>query len=107
MGITLENYCIGDFRNRDFPRSTSYGVYVSLLIRFARVSCHLTDFNICNKLLKQGYRYRKLRKTFFQKFYRRHYELVSKLKVGLISLLQQGLSELKLNGDLVYELNKI
>ena len=32
------------------------------------------------KLLQQGYRYHKLRNTF-SKFYRRHYELVSKLSV--------------------------
>ena len=28
------------------PRSTSYGVYISQLIRFARVSSHVDDFNI-------------------------------------------------------------
>ena len=61
------------------------------------VTSHVTDFNARNtiltgKLLHQGYRYHKLRKTFF-KFYRRHYELVSRIKVGLKSLLHQGLSE--------------
>ena len=49
------------------PRSTSYGVYISQLIRFARASSHVTDFNTRNKLftqklLKQGYQYHKLRK---------------------------------------------
>ena len=44
------------------PRSTSYGVYISQLIRFARVSSHVDDFNTRNKLLTakllgQGYRY--------------------------------------------------
>ena len=43
-------------------------------------------------LLKQGYRYHKIRKAF-SKFYRRHYELISKFNVGLKSLLHQGLSE--------------
>ena len=71
----------------DVPRSTSYGVYISQLIRFDRVSSHVADFNSRNKsltakLLQQGYRYHKLRKTF-SKFYRRYYELVSKLNVGL------------------------
>ena len=56
------------------PRSTSYGVYISQLIRFARASSYVTDFNTCNKLLtqkflKKGYWYHKLRKTF-SKFYR-------------------------------------
>ena len=62
----------------------SYGVYISQLIRFARVCNHVTDFNARNKcltakLLHQGYRYHKLRKTF-SKFYRRHYELISNVK---------------------------
>ena len=35
----------------DVPRSTSYGVYISQLIRLARASSHVTDFNTCNKLL--------------------------------------------------------
>ena len=88
-----------------FPLSTWYGVYISQLIRFARVSSHVTDFNASNriltgKFLHQGYRYHKLRKAF-SKFYRQHYELVSKFKVGLKSLLQQGLSEPEFYGDLV------
>ena len=57
------------------------------------------------KLLQQGYRYHKLRKTF-SKFYRRHYELVSKFSVGLKTLLQQGLSEPEFYGDLVYKFKK-
>ena len=62
------------FLDGDVPRSTSYGVYISQLIRFARSSSYVADFNTRNKLLtekllKQGYRYHKLRKTF-SKFYR-------------------------------------
>ena len=38
----------------------------------------------------------------YSKYYRRHYELVSKFKVGLKSLLQQSLSEPEFYGDLVY-----
>ena len=57
------------FLDVDVPRSTSYGVYISQLIRFARVSSYITDFNTRNKLftrklLKQGYQYHKLCKTF-------------------------------------------
>ena len=57
------------FLDGDVPCSTSYGVYISQLIRFARVSSHVVDFNARNKsltakLLQQGYRYHKLRKTF-------------------------------------------
>ena len=85
------------FLDGDVPRRPSYGVYISQLIRFARVCSHVDDFNTHNKgltakLLKQGYQYHKLRKAF-SKFYRRHNELFSKFNVGLKSLLHQGLSE--------------
>ena len=33
------------------PRSPSYGVYISQLIRFARVCSHVDDFNNRNKIL--------------------------------------------------------
>ena len=53
------------FLDGDVPRTTSYGVYISQLIRFARVSSHVDDFNTRNKvltakLLRQGYRYHKI-----------------------------------------------
>ena len=62
------------FLNGDAPRSTSYVVYISQLIRFARASSNVADFNMRNelltqKLLKQGCRYHKLLITF-SKFYR-------------------------------------
>ena len=68
------------FLDGDVPQRPSYGVYISQLIRFARASTHVTDFNNRNKfltakLLKQCYRYHKLRKAF-SKFYRRHFELI-------------------------------
>ena len=99
------------FLDGDVPRRPSYGVYISQNIRFARVCSHVDDFNTRNKcltakLLKQGYRYHKLRKAF-SKFYRRHYELISKFNVGLKSLLHQGLSEPEFYGDLVYKFKKI
>ena len=33
------------FLDGDVPRSTSYGVYISQLMRFARVSSYVADFN--------------------------------------------------------------
>ena len=98
------------FLDGDVPRRASYGVYISQLIMFARVCNHVADFNARNKclpakLLQQGYRYHKLRKTF-SKFYRRHYELISKFNVGLKTLLREGLSEPEFYGDLVYKFKK-
>ena len=86
------------FLDGDVPRVASCGVYISQLIRFARVSSHVDDLNTRNKvltakLLSQGYRYHKLRKAF-SKFYRRHFDILSKYNVGLKTLLLQGLSNL-------------
>ena len=57
------------FLNEDVPLSPFYGVYISQLIRFAGVCSNVDDFKIRNlfltaKLLKQGYRYHKIRKAF-------------------------------------------
>ena len=41
------------FFDGDVPRSTSYGVDISQLIRSARASSYITDFNTCNTLLTQ------------------------------------------------------
>ena len=74
----------------DVSRRASYGVYISQLIRFARVCSHEADFNAGNKcltakLLLQGYRYHKLRKHFLN-FIADHYELISIFNVWLKAL---------------------
>ena len=76
------------FLDGNVPRSISYGVYISQLILFARVSSHVDDFNTRNKvltakLLKQGYRAIDILNfvRLFLKFYRRHFDIVSKYNV--------------------------
>ena len=69
------------------------------------------DFNNRNlfltaKLLKQGYRYHKIRKAF-SKFYHRHSDLIVKYNIRLKTLLQQGISEPIFYGDLVYKFKRI
>ena len=71
---------------------------------------HVDYFNARNKclttkLLKQDYRYHKLKKAF-SKFYR-HHKLVSKFNVGLKSLLHQGVFEPKFYSDQVYKFKKL
>ena len=93
------------------PRSTSYGVYISQLIQFARVFSHVDDLNTRNKILtakflRQGYRYHKIRKAS-SKFYWRLFDIVSKYNVGLKTLLLQDLSEPEFCGDLAYKFRKI
>ena len=68
----------------------------------------MDDFNNRNlfltaKLLKQGYRYYKMRKAF-SKFYHR---LIVKYTIELKTLLQQGISEPIFYGDLVYKFKRI
>ena len=99
------------FLDGDVPHSASYGVSISQLIRFARVSNLVDDFNTRNKVLtaklfRQRYRYHKLRKAF-SKFNRRHFDIVSKYNVGLKTLLLQDLSEPEFYGDLVYKFREI
>ena len=99
------------FLDGDVPRSPSYGVYISQLIRFARVCSNVDDFKNINlfltaKLLKQGYRYHKIQKAF-SKFYHRYLELIVKYNTGLKTLLQQGISEPLFYGDLVYKFERI
>ena len=99
------------FLDGDVPRSPSYGVNISQLIRFARVCSNVDDFDNRNlfltaKLLKQGYRYHKIRKAF-SKFYHRHSELIVKYNIRLKSPLQQGISEPIFYGDLVYKFKRI
>ena len=98
------------FLDGGVPRRTSYGVYISQFIRLARASSNLSDFNCRNKaltakLLRQGYRYFKLRKAFL-KFYRRRSALVEKYSVSLKTLLQQGIAEPEFYGDLVCRFRK-
>ena len=98
------------FLDGDVPQRPS-GVNISQLIRFARASSHATDFNNLNKfltakLLKQGYRYHKLRKAF-SKCYRRHCELIEKYHIGQKKLMQQRICNPEFYGDLIYKFKKI
>ena len=94
------------FPNGDVPRSHSYGVDITQLIRFAIVCSNVNGFNrnrvLTAKLLKQGCRYHTLRRAF-SKFYRRLSELIVKYNVGLKTLLHQGISEPVLFGDFAYK----
>ena len=97
------------FLGGNVSRRPSYGVYISQLIRFARMCSHVDDFNALYVLLInfsiRVSRYHMLRRAF-SKFYRRHNELVSKFEVRLKYLLHHDLSEPEFYGDLVYNFKK-
>ena len=95
MVITLEEYHIH--------------IYISQLVRFARCCTSVLDFHsknlqITSKLLTQGYRYHKLRKTF-GKFFRSYSELLSKFgDISFQEYVFKGSSLSVVYGDLVYKL---
>ena len=96
----------------DVPRLPSYGIYISQLVRFARCCTSVLDFHSKNlqntsKLLTQGYRYHKLRKTF-GKFFRSYSELLSKFgDISFQEYLSKGISHPVFYGDLVYKLRRV
>ena len=85
-------------------------IFLSLFVLLECVLMLMTStigtYFLTAKLLKQGYRYHKLRKTFSQ-FYHRHSELIVKYNIGLKTLMQQGISEPIFYGDLVYKFKQI
>ena len=54
INATIFDFVNFPFLDGDVPRATSYGVYISQLIRCARVSSHVTDFNTRNEILYQS-----------------------------------------------------
>jgi hypothetical protein len=78
---------------------------------YARACRNVKDFNernifITGKLLKQGYRYNKLRK-YFKQFYNRNFDLISKFNGDLKTLLRQEISQPDFYGDVVFKIRKI
>ena len=96
----------------DVPRLPSYGIYISQLVRFARCCTSVLDFHsknlqITSKLITQGYRYHKLRKTF-GKFFRSYSELLSKFgDISFQEYVFKGISHPVFYGDLVYKLRRV
>ena len=83
-----------------------------MLVRFAGcctsvLDFHSKDLQITSKLLIQGYRYHKLRKTF-GKFFRSYSEILSKFgDISFQEYLSKGISHSVFYGDLVYKLRRV
>ena len=107
-------FSIFNFRwlSGDVLRLPSYGVYVSKLVRFARCCTSVSDFNSKNlqisfKLLTQGYRYHKLRRTFGM-FFRSYSDLLSELgEILFQDYASEGISHPVFYGDLFYKLRRV
>ena len=96
----------------DIPRFPSYGVKNSQFVRFARcctsvLDFHSTNVQITSKLLTQGYRYHKLRKTL-RKFFRSYSELLPKFgEMSFQEYSSEGISHPVFYADLVYKLRMV
>ena len=96
----------------DVPRLHLYGIYISQLVRFAKcctsvLNYHSKNLQITSKLLAQGYRYHKLRKTFGT-FFRSYSELLSKFgDISFQEYLSKAITHPVFYGDLVYNLRRV
>ena len=91
---------------------SSYCVYISQLVRFARCCTSVSDFNsknlqITSKLLTHGYRYHKLRKTF-GKFLRSYADLLSEFgEISFQEYVTEGIYHPVFYGNLVFKLRRV
>ena len=65
------NFDIVNFPHLDsnIPNTPAYGVFISQLIRYSRICSDFSSFQakslqLCSRLIKQGYKYFKLKSTF-------------------------------------------
>ena len=98
--------------NTHFADIFHYDITIQELVRFARCCTSVLDFHsknlqITSKLLTQGYRYHKLRKTF-GKFFRSYSQLLSKFgDISFQEYVTKGISHPVFYGDLVYKLRRV
>ena len=95
----------------DVPASPSYGVFISQLIRFARICTEVNEFCsrsrlMSEKLLKQGFKYQRLRKTFC-KFFNSHNHIVSKYECSLKSMVVGSVAHPEFYGDVLKKIRKV
>jgi hypothetical protein len=92
------NFKVINFPNmcRNIPASPAYGVYISQLIRYARVSSNYSDFlkrhhYLRNMLLDQGYKNIHLIRSL-KKFIFRYQDLVEIYSVSVETIINDGFS---------------
>ena len=85
-----------EFLSSNIPSSPAYGVFISLLIRYARACSSYECFilrarRLSSKLLKHGYLVERL-KSSFRKFYGRYGDLIEQYGVTLSRMLNDILT---------------
>ena len=93
---------------------TPIGIYISLLVRFARcctsvLSSLSKNLQITSKLLTEGYKYHNLKQTkIFEKFFRPYSELLSKFaEISFQDYVSEGFSHPVFYCDLDYKLMRV
>ena len=79
------------FLSSNIPSSSSYGVYISQLIRYARCCSYYDDFGyhhkpLVDRLLSKGYEVKHMRNSF-KKFYGRYPDLIGKYQRSVKDML--------------------
>ena len=106
-------YILSALRCQQHPRLPSYVICISQLVRFARCCTSVLDFHsknlqITSKLMTQGYRYHKLNRKTFVKFFRSYSELLSKFgDISFQEYVSKGISHPVFCGDQVCKLRRI
>ena len=91
------------FLSSNIPSGSSYGVYISQLIRYARCCSHHNDFRhrhkmLVERLMSHGYRYERLINSF-KKFYGRYQDLIVKYQRSVSDIVRDSYSLLIPNSN--------
>ena len=83
------------YMNSNIPIKPAYGIYISQLVRIGRICEEYSAFMdrnrmITDRLIKQGFRYSKLCKTF-KKFSRNHRTIFNRYGVSVRQHIDEGI----------------
>ena len=91
----------------NIPAGPSYGVYISQLVRIGRICNTYDEFvkrhlMITSRLIKQGFRYTKLVKSF-KKFYVKYIHLMDNYNVCLRRHISEGICPLHIGLPMLFK----
>ena len=89
------------YLDSNIPQNPAYGIYISQLVRYARVCSNKNDFvarnqRLTSKLEKQGFEKGRLQKSF-AKFYRSHFDEIRKYGATMKELREPQESQVRNN----------
>ena len=95
------------FLSSNIPAGPSYGIYISQLVRIGRICNTYDEFvkrhlMITSRLIKQGFRYSKLVKSF-KKFYVKYIHLMDNYNVCLRRHISEGICPLYIGVPVLFK----